>query len=81
MAAMADMAAAWTACTKLLFVRKKVGPRSDPGLCCFMGIFEGCFGKSGCLWMVFCGVVVVNCVVKRGELMAVLRGLKTCHEI
>jgi hypothetical protein len=34
-----------------------------------MGIFEGCFGESGCLQVVFCGEVVVNCMVNRGGLM------------
>jgi hypothetical protein len=46
-----------------------------------MGVFEGCFGKSGCLQVVFCGEVVVNCVVNRGGLMVVSRELKTCHWI
>jgi hypothetical protein len=46
-----------------------------------MGVFEGCFGKSGCFWMVFCGEVVVNCVVNRGGLMVVFPGLKICHFI
>jgi hypothetical protein len=77
---MADMAAAvWTACTKLLFAGKKCGaPESCllRGFCCFMGIFEGCFGKCGCLRVVFCGEVVVNCVVKHGGLMVVFRELK-----
>jgi hypothetical protein len=46
-----------------------------------MGVFEGCFGKSGCFWVVFCGDVVVDCVVKRGGLMVVFEWLKTCHSI
>ena len=74
----ADMAAAvWTACTKLLFAEKKWSPGAScfaPGLCCFTGVFEGCFGKSGCKSVVFCGEVVVNCVVERGGLMAVFAG-------
>jgi hypothetical protein len=28
--------------------------------------FEGGFGKSGCFCVVFCGEVVVDCVVNRG---------------
>jgi hypothetical protein len=31
--------------------------------------------------LVFCGEVVVNCVVKRGGLMVGFRGLTICHEI
>ena len=58
MAAMADMAAAWTACTKLRFAEKKVEPRSElfaPGFLLFLGVFEGCFEKSGGARVVFCG--------------------------
>jgi hypothetical protein len=33
-----------------------------------LGVFEGGFEKGGCFWMVFCGGVVVNCMVERGEL-------------
>jgi hypothetical protein len=40
-----------------------------------MGVFEGCFAKSECLRVVFCGDVVVNCVVNRGGLMVVFREL------
>jgi hypothetical protein len=29
----------------------------------FAGVFEGCFGKSALPGAVFCGEVVVNCVV------------------
>jgi hypothetical protein len=79
---MADMAAAWTACTKQLFAEKKGGPRSQAtcsGVCLFAGIFEGGFGKSGVLGWFFCGEVVVNCVVNRGGLMVVFEWLKTCH--
>jgi hypothetical protein len=46
-----------------------------------MGIFEGCFGESGCLQVVFCGEVVVDCVVNRGGLTVAFRGLKIRHEI
>jgi hypothetical protein len=46
-----------------------------------MGLFEGGFGKSGCFWMVFCGEVVVNCVVNRGGLRGCFLGLKMCHFI
>ena len=55
---MADMAAAWTACTKLLFAEKKVGPRSEAicsGVFAFYGVFEGCVVKSGGKRVVFCG--------------------------
>jgi hypothetical protein len=50
-------AAVWTACTKLLLAEKKFGPGEScfaPGPCCFMGVFEGCFGKSGFKRVVFC---------------------------
>jgi hypothetical protein len=46
-----------------------------------MGVFEGCFGKVGCFWVVFCGEVVVNGVVNRGGLHGCFWGLKTCHFI
>jgi hypothetical protein len=39
---MADMAAAWTACTKKLFCRKKMGPRGEatcPGVLLFLLAF------------------------------------------
>src|SRR5271163_2511916 len=32
-----------------------------------------------CFWMVICGEVVVICVVKRGGLMVLISGRKTCH--
>ena len=51
-------------------------PRLSPGLCCFMGVFKGCFVKVGVFWVVFYGEVVVNCVVNRGGLMVVFLGLK-----
>jgi hypothetical protein len=79
---MADMAAVWTACTKRLFEEKSLAPERAVllrGFCCFMGIFEGCFGKSECLRVVFCGEVVVNCVVNRGGLMVGFREPKICH--
>jgi hypothetical protein len=73
-------AAVWMECTNLNpFCGKKVEPRLSPGLCCFMGLFEGGFGKSGCFWMVFCGEVVVNCVVNRGGLRGCFLGLEMCH--
>jgi hypothetical protein len=40
-----------------------VGPGASRGFAVFAGVFEGCFGKSGDLWMVFCGENVVKCVV------------------
>jgi hypothetical protein len=74
---MADMAAAvWTACTKLTVFAEKSKAPAKSGALLFMGVFEGCFGKSGCLKVVFSGEVVVNCVVKRGGLMVIFRGLK-----
>jgi hypothetical protein len=39
--------------------------------CGEIGVFAGGFAKSGWLDMVFCGEVVVDCVVKRGPLMVV----------
>jgi hypothetical protein len=44
-----------------------------------LGVFEGGFGKSGCLVWCFGGEVVVNCVVNRGWLTADFAGLKICH--
>jgi hypothetical protein len=38
----------------------------------FAGVFEGCFGKSGVQRVVFCGEVVVNCVVEVDGGMGVL---------
>jgi hypothetical protein len=32
-----------------------VGPGVNQGFAVFAGVFEGCFGKSGGSWMVFCG--------------------------
>jgi hypothetical protein len=49
------------------------------GFAFFAAIFEGGFGKSGVLGWFFCGEVVVNCVVNRGEWMVVFESLKTCH--
>jgi hypothetical protein len=40
-----------------------VGPGASRGFAVFVGVFEGCFGKSGDLWMVFCGENVVECMV------------------
>jgi hypothetical protein len=40
-----------------------VGPGASRGFAVFAGVFEGCFEKSGDLWMVFCGENVVKCVV------------------
>jgi hypothetical protein len=77
---MADMAAAWMECTNLSVLQKKVEPRQSPGLCCFMGVFEGCFGKVVVFWLVFCGEVVVNCVVNRGGLQGCFWALRTCHK-
>ena len=75
---MADMAAAWTGCTKLLFA-KKSGASEKSGALLFCGVFWGCFGKSGFLRVVFCGEIVVNCVVNRGGLMVGFWGLKIHH--
>jgi hypothetical protein len=36
-----------------------------------MGVFEGGAGKVGFFGMVFCGEVVVNCVVDRGWLTVI----------
>jgi hypothetical protein len=55
---MADMAAAWTVCTKKLFAEKSATPgRGDlsRGFAVFAGFFEGGFGKSGRKRVVFCG--------------------------
>jgi hypothetical protein len=38
--------------------------------CCFAGLFEGGFEKSGCFDVVFCWLERGECVVKRGGLMA-----------
>jgi hypothetical protein len=46
-------------------------PWREPGFCCFAGVFEGCFAKMAVQNVVFCGEIVVKCVVKRGELMVV----------
>jgi hypothetical protein len=40
-------------------------------LCAFAGVFEGGFGKSSAQWVIFCGEVVVNCVVNVDGGMAV----------
>jgi hypothetical protein len=75
-------AAVWTACTKLLFAEKSLAPEkagSSPGPCCFMGVFEGVWEKVGVFSVVFCGGVVVNCMVERGELHGCFGALKTCH--
>jgi hypothetical protein len=74
-------AAVWTACTKTVFAEKKWSPGETRGFTVFTGVFEGCFGKTGCQEMVFCGEVVVNCVVKRGELMVTFRRLRIRHLI
>ena len=80
---MVDMAAAaWTACTKLLFAEKNGNPgarRLAPGFCYFAGVFEGGFGKSGLKRVVFCGEVVVICLVERGGLTVVVSALRFCH--
>jgi hypothetical protein len=44
-------------------LREKAGRGGGWDLCAFAGVFEGGFGKSGVQWVVFCGEVVVNCVV------------------
>jgi hypothetical protein len=44
-----------------------------------MGVFDGAFGKSGCLVWSFCGEVVVNCTVDRGSRMVVCAGPKIFH--
>jgi hypothetical protein len=49
------------------------------GFVVFVGIFEGCFAKNGWRTWFFDGVIVVNCVVKRGGLMVVCSGRKTRH--
>ncbi len=46
---------------------------------CFMGVFEGCFGKSGVQNVVFCGEVVVDCVVNVDKWHHVVCGLKMGH--
>jgi hypothetical protein len=59
-------AAAWTACTKKLFLQKKVGPRSESncsGVSLFYGHFLGCFGKRDVQRAVFGGEFVVFCMV------------------
>jgi hypothetical protein len=40
-----------------------VEPREDPGLCCFVGVFEGGEEKEGGSAWFFAGEFVVNCVV------------------
>jgi hypothetical protein len=40
-----------------------VNPGANRGFAVFAGVFEGCFGKSGDLWMVFVVHNVVECVV------------------
>ena len=60
---MADMAAAWTACTKLRFAEKKLGPGEGlfySGALLFLGVFVGCLEKSGGKRVVFCGEFVVK---------------------
>jgi hypothetical protein len=44
-----------------------------------MGFFEGVWEKVGVFSVVFCGGVVVNCMVERGELHGCFGALKTCH--
>jgi hypothetical protein len=44
-------------------LREKAGRGGGPDLCAFAGVFEGGFRKSTVQRMVFCGEVVVNCVV------------------
>lgn len=73
------MAAAWTACTKLLFAEKSGTPEQAVllrGFAVFAGFFEGGLGKSGCKWVVFCGEVVVICVVERASWMVGFCGLE-----
>jgi hypothetical protein len=43
------------------------------------GVFSGGFAKKCVFRVVFCGEVVVDCVVNRGALMAVFWRLKICH--
>jgi hypothetical protein len=71
--------AVWTECINLTVLQKKSGAPEKSGALLFHGLFQGCFGKSGCLRVVFCGEVVVNCVVLRGGLMVVFWGLEICH--
>jgi hypothetical protein len=40
---------------------------------------RGVFAKKAVFSVVFCGEVVVSCVVNRGALMAVFWRLKICH--
>jgi hypothetical protein len=54
-----------------------MGPRREPGFCCFAGVFKGGFGKSACRTWFFCGEFVVKSVVERGALMAVFWRRKT----
>jgi hypothetical protein len=42
---------------------KKFWRGGEPRFARFAGVFEGCFGKSALQRAVFCGEVVVNCVV------------------
>jgi hypothetical protein len=70
------MAAVWTECINLTVLQKKSGAPAESGALLFYGHFGGCFGKSGCLRVVFCGDFVVNCVVKRGGWMVVFWGAK-----
>jgi hypothetical protein len=44
-------------------VRKKCEAPVKPGFCVFTGVFEGCFGESAFVAVVFAGVNVVECVV------------------
>jgi DNA-binding transcriptional regulator of glucitol operon len=46
-------------------------PWREPGFVLFAGVFEGWFVKRAVQNVVFCGEIVVKCVVKRGELMVV----------
>ena len=76
----ADMAAAWTACTKLLFAEKKWDRSRTPergdllrGFAFFAGFFEGGFGKSGGKRVVFCGDFVVEVWWHCGFWMVIFR--------
>jgi hypothetical protein len=67
-AVMADMAAVWTACTKLLFAGKKCGaPEScfAPGFCCFMGVFLRGLGEK---WVLDRGFLWWSCGELGGEM-------------
>jgi len=74
---MADMAAAWTACTKKLFCRKKVGPRGEatcPGVLLFLLAFlKGVLEKAGGSGWFFVVIFVVEVWWECGFWMVLFR--------